>query len=147
MSQGDSGRAAPIAVRILRILGYFVLLAAFFLPAVREPGHQDTFKGYFCAWMTLINSFNREFWHSINFLFILSGWINPLMLLYVAFLFSRKLRAARRVIAVLVLLFIAGTWVFFGQAHLVALVGHFAWIAGIGMILAGELFAPKRVAA
>ena len=146
MPQENSDRAAPIAVRIVRILGYFVFLAAFFLPAVREPGHQDTFKGSFCAWITLINTFNREFWHSINFLAILSGWINPLMLLYVAFLFSRRLRAARRVIATLIVLFIAATWVFFGQAHLAPLAGHFAWIAGIGMILLGELFAPKRVA-
>ena len=125
-------------VSIVRIVGYLVFLAAFFLPAVREPGHQDTFQGSFCAGVTLINTFHREFWHNINFLSILSGWINPLMLLYVASLFSRRLAMFRRIVAVIIALFLVGTWVYFYLVPLVPLVGHFCWVAGIAMILAGE---------
>jgi hypothetical protein len=136
---------SPHAIRWMRILGYFVFLAAFFLPAARQPGSQDAFKGYFCAWITLINTLNRGLWHSKDCLAILSGWINPLMLIYVASLFSRKLAALRRVVAVVVLLFILGTWIYFYLQPLIPLLGHVLWIAGILMILAGELTRRREV--
>jgi hypothetical protein len=132
------------ALRYARILGYLVFLAAFFVPAVREPGSKDAFRGSFCAWITLINTFNREVWHSKDFLAILSGWINPLMLLFIASLFSRRLRIFRRVVAVLIALFILGTWVYFYLASMVPLIGHVLWIAGILMILAGEVLGKRE---
>lgn len=140
------------AVLIARVLGYFVFLAAFFLPAVRQvatpgAGTPEVYKGYFCAWITIINSLNHEFWHSKNALAILSGWINPLMLLYVAGLFSARLRWLRRVIAVLIVIFIVCTWVYFYLFPLVPLIGHAMWIVGILLILAGEPFARKPTAA
>lgn len=139
MAESGAGGSSSRITSVLRIVGYFVYLAAFFLPACRQPGNSDSFRGSFCAWVTLINSFNHEMWRSSAFLAILSGWINPLMLIYVASLFSRKLRALRRIIAVIVVLFIVATWVYFHLAPLTPLVGHVLWIAGILMILAGEL--------
>jgi len=144
MSIGTGSAAASRATKYIRLLGYFVFLAAFFLPACRQvvtPGAEppDSYRGSFCAWITLINSFNHEIWASSGALAILSGWINPLMLLYVAFQFSNRLRKTRRAIAGLVALFILCTWVYFYLAPLVPLIGHFLWIAGILMILAGEL--------
>ena len=139
MSKSGSSTAAARALSVARVLGYFVFLAAFFLPAIREPAHPETYKGAFCAWVTLINSFNPEFLKSKYLLAILSGWINPLMILYIGFLFSARLRAARRVIAAIIVGFILCTWVFFYLAPMIPLIGHFLWIAGILMILAGEL--------
>jgi hypothetical protein len=139
------GKISTQAVRWMRIAGYFVFLAAFFLPAVRRPGSSDSFKGYFCAWITLINTLNRGMWHSKDFLAILSGWINPLMLIYVASLFSRKLGLLRHAIAIVVLLFILGTWIYFYLEPLIPLVGHVLWVAGILMILAGELTRRREV--
>ena len=141
-SSVGSGSARP-ALRIVRVLGYFVFLSAFFLPAVSTvatPGSRDAdvYKGSFCAWITIINTFNHEFWQSRMFLAILSGWINPLMLLFVSFQFSARLRVPRRIVAVLILLFVAGTWVYFYVAPMVPLIGHFFWVAGILMILCGE---------
>jgi uncharacterized membrane protein YraQ (UPF0718 family) len=78
-------------------------------------------------------------WRSKDSLAILSGWINPLMLLYVAFVFSRKLRRARRVIATLITVFLVGTWIYFYLVPYVPLIGHFLWVAGIAMIMAGDL--------
>jgi len=134
---------------VARVLGYFVFLAAFFLPACRQvstpgAGDPDVYKGYFCAWVTLINSLNGQMWRSKDLLAILSGWINPLMLLYVAFVFSRKLRRARLVIAGVVALFLVGTWVYFAQAPLVPLIGHFLWVGGILLIMAGDLLPASR---
>jgi len=148
MAASAPGLATPRTFRIARILGYLVFLAAFFLPAVRQvtasgAGAPEVYQGWFCAWITLINTLNHEFWHSTAFLAILSGWINPLMLLYVAFLFSRGLGAARRVIAVIILLFMIATWIYFRLVPLVPLIGHVLWIVGILMIVAGD-FAPRR---
>jgi hypothetical protein len=134
----------PRMLRYARILGYFVFLAAFFLPAVREPGKEDTFRGSFCAWITLINTFNGEVWRSKDCLAILSGWINPLMLLFVASLFSRRLRMFRRIVAVLIALIMIGTWVYFYLASMMPLIGHVLWIAGILLVLAGEALAKRE---
>ena len=148
MSVSTGNRAAPRAFRIARVVGYFVFLAAFFLPACRQiatpgAGAPEVYKGWFCAWITIINSFNREFWHSKDFLAILSGWINPLMLFYVASLFSPKLRLLRRIFAAAIALFIVGTWVYFYLVPLVPLLGHILWILGIVQILFGEVLSER----
>ena len=142
MPANDIFTPPPRWIRPVRILGYLVFLVAFFLPAVREPASGETHRGWFCAGVTLINSLNRDFWRSKEFLAILSGWINPLMLLHVASLFSRKLRIFRRIVSILIVLFIPGTWVFFYLEPLTPLIGHFLWIVGILMILAGETVRP-----
>jgi hypothetical protein len=133
-----------------RILGFCVYLAAFFLPACREivPAGQDSnmLKGYTCAWITLINTFKAEIWHSEYFLAVFSGWINPLILLYLIFLAFPKLFWPRRILAGIILCFIAATWILFYRIHLQPLVGHYLWIAGILLILAGEACAEKNPA-
>ena len=145
MSLSAHVAATPRGVSAARLAGYVVFLVAFFVPACRQPatpgmGSLDSYVGYFCAWVTLVNTFNGDLWRSKDFLAILSGWINPLMLLYVAFMFSSKLRVARRAIAVLVALFLVGTWVYFAMVPLTPLIGHFLWVAGILLILNGEVF-------
>ena len=142
--------ATPGTIRWLRILGYLLFVAAFFLPAVRQvatpgAGTPDTYKGWFCAWITIINTLNHQMWLSKDFLAILSGWINPLLFLYVASLFSRRLRFFRRIVAVLIVLFILGTWVYFYLVPLIPLIGHVLWIVGILTILAGEVLRPRAV--
>jgi hypothetical protein len=146
MAQGTGSATVRWAVIVARIVGFFVYIAAFFLPAVREVATggdaPDVLQGSRCAWITLVNSCSHELWHSQNFLAILSGWINPLIALYLIFLLFPKFRWPRRVAAGLIVLFILGTWVFFYVYPLVPLVGHFLWIAGILLILAGELRRP-----
>jgi len=141
--------AAPGTIRLLRFLGYLVYITAFFLPAVRQvaapgAGAPDTYKGWFCAWVTIINTLNHEMWQSKDFLAILSGWINPLLFLYVASLFSRKLRLFRRIVAVVIVLFIVGTWVYFYLVPLIPVIGHVLWIVGILLVLAGEVLKMRE---
>jgi hypothetical protein len=152
MPAGKLNSSPSRAFLYLRVAGYFVYLLAFFLPACRQAGASvvgkpDVYQGWFCACFTIINSLNREIWRSKDALAILSGWINPLMLFYVAFLFSKKLRSARRVIAAAIVFLIGCTWVYFYLAPLMPLVGHFLWVAGILMILAGEAAKPRSEAA
>ncbi len=143
MAQDASRTTVRWAVIIARIVGLLVYVAAFFLPAVREVAKgnyiPEELQGSRCAWMMLINSFSHELWQSWNFLAILSGWINPLIVLYLIFLLFPKFKWPRRIVAGLIVLFIIGTWIFFYIYPLVPLVGHFLWIAGILLILAGEL--------
>ncbi len=124
-------------------------MAAFFLPACRQAKITGTgtgiftpevYRGWFCAWITLLNTFSRDVWHSKEFLAILSGWINPLILFYLVFLIRPRLMWTRRIMGVAILLFMVATWIYFWLEPLVPLIGHVLWIAGILMMLAGEVF-------
>jgi hypothetical protein len=147
MAQGTGSGAVKWAVIVSRIVGFLVYVAAFFLPAVREVATgtdtPEVLQGSRCAWIMLINSFSHELWNLKDFLAILSGWINPLIVLYLIFLIFPKFRWPRRIVAGLIALFILGTWVFFYTYPLVPLVGHYLWITGILLILAGELRRPE----
>jgi uncharacterized membrane protein YraQ (UPF0718 family) len=135
----------------VRLLGFCIYVAAFFLPAIREvatpgAGEPGIHEGWFCAWVTLVNTFSSQMWHSKDCLAILSGWINPLVLLYLVFLIWRKAVWPRRMVAGLVVAFMIGTWIYFYLVPLVPLIGHFLWIAGILMMLAGEVVGCESVA-
>jgi len=151
MPQTVRSAAASRAIVAARVVGFCIFVAAFFLPACRQvaaagAGAPDIYKGWFCAWVTLVNSFSRELWHSKDFLAILSGWINPLILLYLLLLIGRKLVWPRRMVATAIVLFMVATWIYFDLAALVPLIGHLLWIAGALMILAGEVAGPPGVA-
>jgi hypothetical protein len=146
-----STRSATVIRTVLidRVLGFCVYVSAFFLPACREviTPSNDTptvLQGSRCAWITLVNTLNPEMWHSKYFLAVFSGWINPLLLLYLIFLIFPKLLWPRRIVAAVIMAFIAGTWVLFALYPLVPLTGHVLWIAGILLILAGEAFGRDK---
>ena len=149
MSQGTRGALVARSVLIARLLGFCIYVWAFFLPAVREvavPGGDapEMLKGSRCAWITLVNTMNPEMWHSKYFLAVFSGWINPLLVLYLIFLLFPIFRWPRRIVAVIIMAFMIGTWVFFNLYPLVPLVGHFLWVGGILLILGGEVFSRKE---
>jgi hypothetical protein len=132
-------------VQTARIAGFCVYVAAFFLPACRQvatPGAlpPEVYRGWFRAWITLMNTFSRDVWHSKDFLAILSGWINPLILFYLVFLIRPRLVWTRRIMGGAIVAFMAATWIYFALVPMVPLIGHVLWIAGILMMLAGEAF-------
>jgi hypothetical protein len=145
MAQGTARSRTVLAGRLLGLILYGI---AFFLPACSVGGSggdaPDILKGYTCAWVTLMNTFSAEAWHSSYFLAVLSGWINPLLVLYLIFLLFPIFRWPRRVAAVLIALFVAGTWVFFKMLSIAPLTGHILWVVGILLILAGEIFGQKK---
>lgn len=134
----------PWISRITRLIGVCVFVAAFSLPAIRAgaPG-QDAIMlpGWKCASLALTETVallgksttGRPSLEVV--LVVLSGWINPLVLLLLCFSFSRALLALRRVLAVLVILCMAATWAFFALQKVIPLIGHFLWIAGAFLIL------------
>jgi hypothetical protein len=152
MSLSERSASASRVIPVVRVLGFCIYVAAFFLPACREPATMgartpDIYKGWFCAWVTLINTFSRDVWHSKDLLAILSGWINPLILLYLVLLIGRNLVWPRRIVATAVVAFMVATWIYFALMPLVPLVGHVLWIVGALMILAGEVIGRGPAAA
>ncbi len=140
-------------MRIVRLAGIVVFVVAFFLPAVRDP-HTTSgpgsapVSGWMCA--LVAGAASAGIFH-INqpglggkdelgvICLILSGWVNPLVLLYLLFCIWRKFVRIRRVLAVAILICFAATWVFLFKAPMIPLIGHFLWVAGALMILAGEI--------
>jgi hypothetical protein len=149
MSQSTRSATVTRSILIARLVGFLVYVWAFFLPAVREIATPindapEMLRGSRCAWVTLVNTLNPEMWRSKDFLAVFSGWINPLLVLYLIFLLFPIFRWPRRIVAGVIVAFMIGTWVFFAIYPLVPLVGHFLWIAGILLILAGELFGREK---
>ena len=83
--------------------------------------------------------FQKESYESWSFLAVLSGWINPLILIYLPLSFFPRFARVRRYLATAVLVCMVATWAFFFVANLVPLIAHFMWISGALMILAGEV--------
>jgi hypothetical protein len=146
------------AILILQSLGLCIFVAAFYLPAVRGvetgPGN-GPLTGWMCAEVAL--GATGGIFHTASaategkdlpgiVCLILSGWVNPLMLLYLVFSFWRKFMRIRRVLAVAILVCFAATWVFFFKAQMIPLIGHFMWVAGALMILTAEVVVsvPRR---
>jgi len=141
-----------MVVRILRIVGFIVFVAAFFLPAVR-PGGMDTgpgtgpMVGWSCALVAAAATGGilhlASAWQGKDFLgsicLLLSGWVNPLLLFYLAFCIWPKLVGIRRGLAFAILVCFAATWTFLFKAPMVPLIGHYLWVAGALMILSGEV--------
>jgi hypothetical protein len=129
---------------IVRLLGFCLFVAAFFLPAVRSgPAGSDAtvFPGWKCASIALTETVSL-FGKSVTgppsievLLVVLSGWINPLAVLLLCFSFSRGFVVLRRVLAAMIVLCMAATWTFFALQKLSPLAGHFLWIAGALLIL------------
>ena len=87
-----------------------------------------------------MNSFDFAVWRSKDLLAVLSGWINPLILLYLVLPIWPYLSWPRRIVAAAVVAFMFATCIYFAIAPLVPLIGHVLWIVGALMILAGEVF-------
>ena len=142
---------------IVRLVGMAVFVAAFFLPAVRDahapssgPGSAPM-SGWMCA--TVAISASAGILHLVSgttpakdlpgiLCLILSGWVNPLVVLYLLFCIWRKFVRIRRILAVAIIICFVATWIFLIKAPMVPLIGHFTWVAGALLILFGEVARP-----
>jgi hypothetical protein len=148
MSIGSQLAEKPRAILICQVLGLCIFVAAFFLPAVRDAGpltnKSDIFKGWECAKIAASAMFQRDTYASSGFLAVMSGWINPMILAYLGFAFTRDFGSARRILAVAILGCMVATWIFFAVEHLIPMIGHFMWIAGALIILSAEVAGRNR---
>ncbi len=117
---------------------------AFALPAVKGP---DVLSGWLCAVTaamatgSLIRgglSPGSDAFGSLCL--VLSGWVNPLVVIYLLFLLSERFRVARRVTVAAILVCLIATWIFLAMAPMIPLIGHFLWVGGIFLILGPEFF-------
>ena len=143
-------------VTVIRVVGILVFVAAFFLPAVRDPGSvpgpgSRPLLGWSCALFAAASTGTILHWNTAqstkevvgSICLILSGWVNPLVFFYLTCSLWRRMVVIRRVFAVAIVLCYVATWVFFAQAPMVRLVGHYLWVLGGLLILAGELVGQR----
>jgi hypothetical protein len=142
MSLSDQISSTPRTILFCRIVGMVIFAAAFLLPACGDAGpvnsFTNSFKGWECARVTFTAAFKKDSYESWNFLAVMSGLINELIFIYLVFSFTQFKKVCRP-LAVAVLVCMAATWAFFAIANLVPLIGHFMWIVGALMIVAGDL--------
>jgi hypothetical protein len=136
--------------KLIRLVGFLIAAVAFALPAVKSAGMgpgASPYLGWVCAVTAatatggLIHnglSLGSDALGSLSL--VLSGWVNPLVVMYLLFLLGARFVVARRVIAAAILVCLIATWIFLALAPMVPLVGHFLWVGGIFLILAPELF-------
>jgi hypothetical protein len=146
---------------ILRLVGFIAFAFAFLMPAVGLTGRADgpgkgpfELTGWMCA--TVATGATAGLFHmtsavwqerdatGIVFL-ILSGWVNPLTVLYLVFTIWRRLVVIRRILAAAILVCIASTWAFFAESWktdspMHPIVGHYLWVGGILILLSPEVF-------
>jgi hypothetical protein len=140
--------------KIVRLVGFLMAAVAFALPAVKGAGGgpgSDPYSGWLCAVTaaTATGGLLRSGLSPGNDAFgslclVLSGWVNPLVVIYLLFLFGARFAGARRVTAAAILVCLIATWIFLAIAPMIPLVGHFLWVGGILLILVPELFTLFR---
>jgi hypothetical protein len=137
---------------ICGIIGLGLFIAGFFLPAVRFPpdpqpegrwGPGSTshdFPGWVCAEVTLdaTASFLRKP-NAEVIPAVLSGWINPLLLLYLLSCAVKRLNRTRPSIAGAIAVCCVTMWIQLALDHVALLLGHYLWIAGIALVLSAPL--------
>ena len=138
---------------LCRIAGLSLFAIAFFLPAC-DAAFPGSLRGYLCAWITFssVGGFFQAHPDDLlaTFLLSVSGWVNPLVLLYLLSVVWRQTARIRPVLVLAILLCLVTAWavIFWGHSligvHLRPLIGHYLWTAGILLILAPEALRSKR---
>jgi hypothetical protein len=155
MPSASTGGGSGWVAWVCRIVGLCVFVAAFFLPAVRSGAAGPDaviFPGWKCASVALSMT-TALFGKSVSggpstavFLVAMSGWINPLIVLFLLFCIAARLRVARAIVAVVILLCMGATWWFFALQKVTPLSGHYLWIAGALVILLPEFMIRRSKA-
>lgn len=66
---------------------------------------------------------------------VVSGWINPVFVVTAFLDLSRQYPRTTAVLRIVILTMIPFCWVFFAFAFMIPREGHFAWVAGMLMVL------------
>jgi len=148
-----------VVTLIVRMVGLPLFLTAFSLPAASttETGPASgPVAGWVCALVAgattagiphLLTTAPAPDKKLLSGLFlVLSGWVNPLLLIYFGFTLAPRFVRLRRGLAVAILACLCASWAFFAMGPMYPLVGHYVWVAGILMLLAPEavaLFGPS----
>ncbi len=139
--------------RALQWIGLALYLAAYFLPSIgnpeRQPGLEShSMPGYACAFFSIFwGVWGLVDWgsdltgegHRFFLSLLLPGLSNPLLLIFLVLSIRRRAARTRRVLAILVPLFMAASVVPFMLMPFVPVVGFYIWIAGATAIVSLEI--------
>ena len=138
----------PLDIRIVlsartiftvRFIGLLLFVVAFQMPACHDFWG-NVYPGWKCAQMALGATVAPEAYNWWDVLAVVSGFINPFVVLTFLLSFTNRLGGLKIVLFLATLLCIASTWVFFVGGHMTPLVGHFFWIAGALVISFSSAF-------
>lgn len=129
-------------LRSLQLLGVGIWLVAFFMPCCNSPSwpKDDPFYGWQCAKLTLqmMGPVSKhaliQGWDRV--LMVVSGWTNPLLLVYLAASLHAQWGKVRTYFAIAIGACLIASWLFlFVGSGLVVLIGHYLWALGILLIV------------
>ena len=131
--------------RTLLWIGVVIYALSFALVAVAErwPGH-ERMRGYWAAivsiWVPLVYNPFRAAWifreTKLSYVALLvSGWINPLFLVTLAFALSKRYRRMISLLRIILLLMFPFCWVAFLFANFYPREGYFLWLLGMVLTL------------
>ena len=75
---------------------------------------------------------------------VVSGWINPVFIITAFLDLSGQYPRTVAVLRIVILAMIPFCWVFFAFAFMIPREGHFAWVAGMVMVLFSKKIAERR---
>jgi hypothetical protein len=146
----------------IRIAGFVLFAAAFFLPAVRDvrlASGSNAMPGWECAWATAVFSYTVPLSASHGqanpdlglCLLALSGLTSPFVVIYLLLCWWGKKEKARLAAAAVILVGLGSAWSFFltqsairFEPRQVPLIGHYLWTAGILLLLIPEVLPGQK---
>ena len=138
-----------------RVAGFCLYFAAYFLPAIAEPGKslrallvgQSSLPGYECAFLSIYWSLVGVVdlgWRSAEgaklfFSLLFPGLVNPLLLVYLVLALRQRARRARQVLAVLILVLMISSAAPLILMAMIPVAGFYFWVAGIVLMIWPDL--------
>ena len=136
-----------MSIRTIRWIGFVFYCIAYFLPAIGNHNLEYSLPGYDCAFFSVVwgvagifdpsalTHEGRKFILSL----LLPGLTNPLVLAYLGLTLRSRAVRVRRVLAVLIVFFMASSVVSLMTIRMAPFVGFYVWILGLTMILSPDL--------
>jgi uncharacterized membrane protein YhaH (DUF805 family) len=136
----------------VKTAGVVVFVLAFFLPAITmmESGRgSGSEPGWVCALVAIIAvgglfKTGMQTLTAQNIWLALSGLVNPLVLIYLAFSFSSRFARLRFWLTIAIAAGLVSSWVFFCLAKFVPREGHVLWVLSIALFTGAEIVARRR---
>ena len=126
-------------------IGLFIYALSFFLASAGPFDASKPLRGYFCASVTLLFSWEEaKLWvhgvPSINnpleyIAVLVSGWINAIFLVALLGTSLRPSSSSFTLARIMLILVIPSCWLVFYYQQLYPREGHFLWIVGMFMVL------------
>ena len=132
---------------ILIWLAILLYVGSFFPMAVKDARSPNGVQGYFCAWTTLTYPWGKDGLNDLHgdplqfFGILLSGWINPLFLIFLLVRWLRPAGKLKWILSALLLVLFPACWVVFAKSHVNPAIGYFLWTGAQLLALISGVFA------